>query len=323
MKTLSYLEVKTRRSVQESVMKDRIYTASVVAVLASLVTPASAAIVAGEDFDGGALNLISGFNPAADNLDGGGGDWFGVGDLGAWPQGTGVPFSLADDSVIDVSGGTRDAGNAFPADLEGVFGQARDVNDAFFGISDTREWLAPTASWTFDITGISDLQLSIGLGAQADDSFGGFNAESSLTFTVQIDGGTVQTAFDLAPDPAGVGFAYRAMDSGSVPLAGSNGPLAVTGDNPVSKYLAEDGALAGDIYLNKTPASGLGGGALDTFSTAINGTGSQLTLTLTADLPFEAMAFDDIVITGVPEPTSLSFLGLAGLLAFIGRRCQS
>lgn len=53
-------------------------------------------LLASEDFDGGAVNLISGCNPATGNLDGGSGDWFGVGNLGSWPQSNKVPFVLAD-----------------------------------------------------------------------------------------------------------------------------------------------------------------------------------------------------------------------------------
>ena len=65
-----------------------------------LAIPAQATaqtVVASEDFDGGAVNLISGFT-AADNLDGGGGDWYGLGSLDAWPQVEGVPFGLTDES---------------------------------------------------------------------------------------------------------------------------------------------------------------------------------------------------------------------------------
>lgn len=56
------------------------------------------------------------------------------------------------------------------------------------------------------------------------------------------------------------------------------------GDNPVTKLLAETGAAAGDTFRDKTPAVGASAGELDVFGTALNGTGSTLVLTLTADL---------------------------------------
>ena len=90
----------------------RIVTTTAVLML-SFATAAQAVVVASEDFDGGALNLTVSSVPA---LDGGGGDWFGVGSRNAWPQGfpsPGVPFSLADDTVIGYSGGSP-----FPTDAE-------------------------------------------------------------------------------------------------------------------------------------------------------------------------------------------------------------
>ncbi len=306
-----------------------IYTAALVVVLACVCRHADADTVASQDFDGGAVNLISGFDPATDNQDGGGGDFFGVGDLATWPQGfdpdgPGVPFSLADDSVIDVAGGTRTAENAFPGDTEGTFGQERDVDDAFFAISDTRDFttddVPPSASWTFDISGFTELELSVDLGAQANDSFDGFNPATLITFAAQIDGGATQTALSIAPNPDVGDYVYRAMDDGVVPPFGANGPLQVTGDNMVTKTLADTAATATDTFLNKTPATGAGAGMMDTFTTAINGTGDELVLTMTANLPFEALAFDNIQINGVPEPGSFSLLGLAGLLLLTTRR---
>ncbi|QDU75851.1 Serralysin C precursor [Bremerella volcania] len=247
------------------------------------------AVVATEDFDGNQTNLITGFDPSTDNLDGGGGDFFGVGNTGNWPQADGVPFSLADDSVVDISGG-----GVFAGDDEGVFGQNRDANDDFFGLADTREWGTPSASWQFDVSNFENLELSIDLGGISDADFGGFNATTSVVFTAQIDGGATQTAFEIVA--VNGTFVTRPMDSGMA--SGGGRLLEVSGDNSVEKTLADTGAAAADTFLDKTPASGSGAGEMDTFTTALNGTGSILTLTMTADVPFEAMAFDNIVVTG-------------------------
>ncbi|WP_238368369.1 ExeM/NucH family extracellular endonuclease [Mesobacterium pallidum] len=249
-------------------------------------------LVAAEDFDGGALNLVAGFDPATDNLDGGAGDWFGVGSIGAWPQSS-VPFSLTDDTVADVSGG-----GVFAADAEGIFGQNRDLADAFFGLSDSDEFgAAQTASWTFDISGYKDLMLSISMGGISDSSFIGFSSTTDATFIVSIDGAAAQTAFDLDAVDNTFGHTTRLMDAGTA--SGGGRLLTVSGDNAVTKLSAEDGSTAADTFLDKATVDT---GLLDTFQTAITGTGATLTLTLTADMPFEAMAFDDIRITGTSAP---------------------
>jgi hypothetical protein len=124
---------------------------------------AVADIVASEDFDGGATNLV---NSNVPTLDGGGGDSFAVGATAAWPTTGGTPFSLADNSVGDVGDTT-----SFPGDTEGVFGQNSNFDNRFLGISDTRDDEAVfdgnpvTATWTFDISGFTDLAMSIDMGS--------------------------------------------------------------------------------------------------------------------------------------------------------------
>lgn len=283
-----------------------------------LAVPATAALVALEDFDGGAVNLVS---SSVTNLDGGSGDFFGVGSIGGWPQGfpPGVPFGLVDDSVVSLS---NPANPPFPADNEAVYGQAASLANDFFAISDTREWTAPqlTASWTFDISGFTDLELCVDMGGIANGT-PGYSADSLITFTYQIDGGPSATALSIARNLNFDGYSYRAMDSGTIPVVGTattvEGPLEATGPSPVTKILVDSGLAAANTLLDKSPATGTGAGLLDTFGTALAGSGSQLTLTMSAILPFEAMAFDNITIKGVPEPGSLALLSL-GTVALFG-----
>jgi len=263
---------------------------------------ASAAVVASEDFDGGAVNLIS---SSVTNLDGGGGDWFGVGNWGAWPQATGVPFSLADDSVVGVSGG-----GVFPADDECVFGQNKSPNDNWFGLADTREWTPEqlTASWKFNIHGYTGLFFDVDFGGISNASFGGFNlVDTKIVFTAQIDGGAeVQlmeiTAVDLASTG---GFVTRLNDAGAP--TGGGAVLVVNGPNAITKLLAETGLPAANQYVDKTdPATG----RLDTYHTLIPGIGDEIIIKLYAAMPFEAAAFDNLVITGdVSTPSNKTTWG--------------
>jgi hypothetical protein len=262
--------------------------------LSILIVPmvAQADLVGKEDFDGGDVNLVSSSVPS---LDGGAGDYFGPGSRNAWPQGfpsPGMPFSLADDSVFGVSNN----GAAFPTDNEGIFGVNSDFDNVFFALSDSDEFLAAqTASWTFDITGYENLVLGIDMGGISNSASGGFAVSTYMTFAVSIDAGPATNLIQVtAVDNPG--FVTRPMDVG---IASGGGRLLVAnGPNGVTKYLADSGSAATDTYLDKTPASGTGQGLMDTFSAPITGTGSTLTITLTADVPFEAAAFDNLMLTG-------------------------
>jgi hypothetical protein len=271
---------------------------------------AQAVMVAGEDFDGGDLNLTSSNVP---DLDGGAGDDFRVGSLGSWPNTGGVPFSLADDSVVSIGG------SVFSDDNEGVFGQNAPQDNNFFGMSDSDEFGSDqTASWTFDVAGYSDLVLKIDMAGISNDSFDGYSiADTSIIFTVSIDGGTAQTAFAVSAVANDGQFTTRLMDSGNA--SGGGALLQVSGDNLVTKLLAEDGTAAADTFLDKSVVAD---GSIDTFMTDLNGTGDELVLTMTANMPFEAAAFDNIVISSsvIPEPASLALLSLGGLMIARRRR---
>jgi MYXO-CTERM domain-containing protein len=259
-----------------------------------------------EDFDGGAINLSTSTVPA---LDGGGGDYFGVGSLGAWPQGTGVPFSLTDDSVVDLSGG-----GVFAGDVEGVFGMNRSSSDAFFGISDSDEFgAAQTASWTFNTTGATSLQFSVDFGGMADaSSFGGYGTGKWVQFDIFADSLLVGSViFDALGDVV----TTRLMDSGA---ASGGSVLTASSTLGLTKYDASTGLAVGDLYTDKATVAD---GALDTFLTGVfAASASEVEIVLTADMPFEAAAFDNVAIVGVPTPGAITLLGLGGLVATRRRR---
>ena len=273
-------------------------------------------IIASENFDGGATNLTSSNVPT---IDGGGGDTFAVGATAAWPTTGGTPFSIADNSVGDVGDTT-----AFAGDTEGIFGQNSNFDNMFLGVSDNDEdaFVGAVATFVFDISsaGTDPLTFSIDMGSMEGGGFG-YGDDTSFLFTASIDGSAAQTLFSITPDAAGAGFAYRALDDDNVISAINT--LGVTGDNAVTKLLADTGLAAANNFLDKSLASD---GTLDTFQTAINGTGSELTLTFTANVPFEAAAFDNFVITSegvaIPEPSSLGLLGLVAITG-LGRRRRS
>ena len=286
-------------------------TSIAIVAVAGLAAAASAQqLVANEDFDGGATNLIS---SSFTNQDGGPGDFFGVGSTGSWPQSAGVPFSLADDSAIDVSGGTRTAANNFPGDTEGVFGQNRNVNDNFFGISDSDQ-LNETASWTFDVSGFTDLQLAVDFGGISNSSFGGFSSQS-VNFEVILDGNSLGNAIRF--DATSGTFTTRPMDNGAA--SGGGGLLLGSGDFGLTKFDAVSGLSVADTFSDKATVAG---GELDTFLSGVFSAsgGSTLEVVLTADMPFEAAAFDNLEVRGVPTPGAAALLGLGGLAAARRRR---
>lgn len=275
-------------------------SASAVAMLFALL-PAETygqTVIAGEDFDGGAVNMTAGFDPATENLDGGGGDWFGVASIGNWPQvddmgkPLGLPFSMLDTSAT-----------TFEMDEEGALSDvASDPNNNFFGIADTRKWTDGmpdlTASWTFDISGASALQFSVDLGQQSDgDSFNGIDVGNVL-FEYSIDGAPFVTAIACDPfDSTGSSFAYRANDIGVVPP--NMFVLQATGPNAIQKLSAEDGSVSDNTILDKCPPDGAAGaGTLDTFVTDIVGTGSSIEIRMSTAISFESAVFDNLQILG-------------------------
>lgn len=286
-------------------------------IIAAACTATASAQIAVQNFDNQNDALPGSFNPAVNNLDGGAGDFWGVGSRNAWPQGfpsPGVPFSIADDSVFGYANGTP-----FTGDAEGIFGQNSDLDNDFFAISDSDEFMSSQiAIWKFDIsTALKQLAVCIDFGSDIDDSFG-YATGTFIKVEASIDGGAAQTLFYFTPGshsfPSGH---FRPMDSGT--NEDPQNLLFATGDATITKHFADGGSSSapGDLYLDKSVVAT---GALDTFETTVAGLGNELTLTLTANFPFEAAVLDNIVIKDIPSPSSLAALAIGGLVLMRRRR---
>ena len=187
-----------------------------------------------------------------------------------------IPFAVLDDSL-----------SIFPADMLGIIGEGN--TDEFFGVVDTQnpQNNGPvSATWVFDISGATDLLLSIDMGAMGD-----FETSDFFEWSYSVDGGPTMTAFSSSVDSAG-SFTYTLEDGDSFLL---NDPMLVQGT----------------ILSNE----------LATYSAPIVGSGSELTLTLTAvtNGGSEAIAFQNIVLREAPSVVPVDFevrqgkIGLNGL----------
>jgi predicted extracellular nuclease len=203
-----------------------------------------------------------------------------------------VPFTSAGDGFQKFQRGVSptipfslldDSLVIFPGDTLGII---KDGNtDEFFGVTDTdnNDTDGPvTATWVFNILGAAGLGLSIDMGAMGDFE----SPEDVFDFEYSIDGSPPVSAFAIAAD-----------------------------ESAAKTYLLEGGAL---IQLND-PLVADGtvlSNDLQRISTPLTGTGSELTLTLTADTNggTEAFAFQNVVITDGGEITGPAF-GTCGDLA--------
>jgi hypothetical protein len=260
------------------------------------------------DFDGTELGLIGysnpvvtyigpGFGTDATQLDFGLGfatTLWGGGDA-LWPMiranigpnNFGMPFSISDDSVVAAAGNS-----VFPTDTLGFAGQALD-NNGFFGITDTEN---PNNSGTitvdfqFDITGAAGLGVSIDFTAMGD--FEATGTVDIMDFTYSIDGSPFAPLFTSSVDDT-IAQVYN-MDNPANNPVNLNDPMLI------------DGVLLDDNY--------------QTFTKGLAGSGSVLTLRLTAQTDgSEGMGFDNITVF-VPSPGALALLGLAGLTGTRRRR---
>ncbi|TWT87519.1 hypothetical protein Mal64_30600 [Pseudobythopirellula maris] len=264
---------------------------------------ANAATYVVDDFDGGEDVRSSGMtsispNNGSPNFSTSIFDVFG-------PTNRTVNFDFGDDSATGIGNP-----NEFAADTFGIvpFGgpNGKDATDFFFGEEDLDNGDNPggtgSATWEFDISGLTDLVLNAVFSAMGDFEQG----DNAHSFTWSIDGG-----------------------------AGGSGTLfSIDSDDSASHTYTMEGGASVNLNDPLTISDDLGTRVIDnTFSTvgeaAIGGTGSSLLITYTAAANNgggEAFAFDDLTLTAnvsapvIPEPTMC--LVFAGLIAtrMIGRR---
>jgi hypothetical protein len=186
-----------------------------------------------------------------------------------------IPFAVMDDSA-----------GSFPPDTLGIIKTGN--TDEFFGIVDTNNpdtsGRDVIATWVFDISGASGLALSIDMGAMGD-----FEASPTtgdfFDWSYSIDGGATMVAFASTVDEAAT-ITYT-MEGGT----------PATLDDPM---------LVDGVVLTNNLAQ---------FVASLTGTGSVLTLTLTAntDSGSEAIAFQNLVIDGtISAPSAVVAFDMVG-----------
>ena len=210
------------------------------------------------------------------------GDAFGVLQrFTAWPEP--VPFNLLDDSV-----------SLFPAVMGGTAGDNLGVIpeskiDHFFGMVDIKgdangnyviNPAAPrfaTATWTFDISGRSNISVQFDAAAMGDFERAATCSsppcdEDTYTFKVSIDGGAETTIFDARADQD-INETYTMAGGGMFTL-----------DDPLVDQVSM-------VVLSNS---------FQTFSASVSGTGATLTLKFEGygDGAAEVFAFDNIMIMG-------------------------
>jgi len=224
-------------------------TGALVTIAPARELSAAPVVIAADLTAGSPLNLTNFSNPYAGAFSSAG-DGFDTYQRGVSAT---IPFSLLDDTLV-----------TFPPDTQGIVDDT-DL-DPFFGVTDTENGdnSGPvSATWVFDISGGTDLALSIDMAAMGD-----FESTDTFEWEYSIDGGPTTTAFSSTVDEA-ASRTYTLASGTSVDL-----------DDPMN---------AGSADLSNV---------FQSVETALSGTGAELTLTLTAstDGGSEAFSFRNIQI---------------------------
>jgi len=255
-----------------------------IAVLGAASGLASADLIASDNFDS-AVNLLGysaidaeGNDPTNTGVWSSSSDNFGVRSVADF-LGTSGTGNFVSDTIIDDS-------IARPGDF-GIIDINYDNN--FFAVVDTDNGVNPsgvvTGTWTFDISNAASLDsFSVDLGAVGGWFDNGSVAEQ-FTFAYSIDGGSSQELFTIKGDQS-VSGTHTYADGGTTFYPGGD---------------PSDGNAAG---INGQFVSN----DLTTYSAAMAGSGSVLTITLTGFINDNGagFAFDNMRIDGtlVPRRTS-------------------
>ncbi len=189
-------------------------SAALAAVLALPLAAGAQTPFAGEDFDGGATN--GGFSAATSvftpdnnshpNPPTAPARWVGGSFFDAYGIISRAPDGTPGDALFDFTDDSANPADLRPDDLMGIL--KSNKLDNVVHLVDTANGQNPSgnvgATWTFDISGRSNIQLQIDMAAIGD-----FESDDFMTFTYSIDGGPQQTAFDVRVDEIDSGFGLQ------------------------------------------------------------------------------------------------------------------
>ena len=220
-------------------------------------------VIAKDDFDS-TLNRNSFSQSPAPGSFGNAADGFETYQVGVSDS---IPYAIVDDS-----------GGIFAADTQGIIDSGTKT-DAWFGVADVDNPDNPSgmgvATWEFNITGATGIEVSIDMGAMGD-----FDAASdSFDWTYSIDGGAVQPLFTSSVDSVG-SATYTLADGDMFTL---DDPLQMTTSDSQTLELSN---------------------ILQTLTSPLVGSGTTLVIELTAitnddsGSTARSYAFDNIVIEG-------------------------
>jgi hypothetical protein len=141
-----------------------------------------------------------------------GGDMFGPAERGALlPNTQTLPFAISDDSEVAAAGNS-----AFQFDIQGIFGKAKADTDSFFGVVDlANPQNTPgtgDAQWTINTSGLTNLSLTVDVGAMGDFEATGATADK-FQFSVSFNGGSSFTPVMIFATDEAVQHTYREMDA--------------------------------------------------------------------------------------------------------------
>ncbi|TWT37619.1 hypothetical protein KOR34_25750 [Posidoniimonas corsicana] len=234
-------------------------------LVVAMPTAASAATpFAGEDFDGGATN--GGFTAATQVFTP---DNSGFSDKGTFTEGGSIfdrygIVSRADNIPFDVQ---DDSAGNFPPDSMGILENGKIDNVVLLADTENGDNSGPvTAEWTFDISGRSNLELSIDMAMVGDFEAG----DDTFEFTYSIDGGPSMSAFSIDADGTNPTVFYGiSMEAGGffdryfTPFFDEAEWLELTSVGPFNNvtYHPDDNGLDGDTTAQDgfIPIEGLGG----------------------------------------------------------------